>query len=264
MLRGVIHIHSTYSDGEFSLAELRRTFLSVGCTFALVTDHAEFFDRDKLESYRNECASLSDECFRLIPGLEYACERRLHLLGYGVTSVLTITDPEEVIRHIAAERGISVIAHPSDASFSWIETFRRLPDGVEAWNSKYDGRYALRPATVHLLHRLQQRKPDMRAFYGQDLHWKKQFRGLFTLVNCRAPSQEEILGALARGEFFARKGAFDLPSSGQIPDPWLRRFEVIHRRSKCMREAMQSGKGFLKRFGLSVPVPIKAQLRRIF
>jgi hypothetical protein len=264
MLKGVIHIHSTYSDGDFSLAELRETFLSAGCTFALVTDHAESFDHDKLESYRHDCASLSDERFRFVPGLEYECEQRLHVLGYGVASLVTTKDPEEVIRHIAAEQGISVIAHPSDDSFSWIETFRTLPDGIEVWNSKYDGRYALRPGTVRLLQRLQQRKPDLRAFYGQDLHWKKQYRGLYTIVSCRAPSQDSVLWALAQGEFFACKGALELPSSGQVPEQLLNRFEVIQGRFRLLREAVSGGKALMKRFGLSVPAPIKAQLRRIF
>ena len=264
MLKGVIHIHSTYSDGDFSLAELRETFLSAGCTFALVSDHAESFDHDKLESYRHDCASLSDEHFRFVPGLEYECEKRLHVLGYGVTSLVTTKDPEEVIRHIAAERGISVIAHPSDASFSWIETFQTLPDGIEVWNSKYDGRYALRPATVRLLQRLQQRKPDLRAFYGQDLHWKRQYRGLYTMVSCREPSQDSVLRALAQGEFFACKGALKLPSSGQVPEQLLNRFEVIQGRFRRLREVVGGGKELLKRFGLSVPEPIKAQLRRIF
>ena len=264
MLKGVLHTHSTYSDGDFSLAELREVFLSAGCTFALVTDHAESFDPDKLESYRHECASLSDQRFSFIPGLEYECENRLHVLGYGVTSLVTTQDPEEVIRCIAAERGISVIAHPKDDFFPWIETFRTLPDGIEIWNSKYDGRYALRPGTVRLLQRLQQHKPDLRAFYGQDLYWKRQYRGLYTMVSCREPSQDSVLRALAQGEFFACKGALKLPSSGQIPEPLLNRFEVIQARSRRLREAVGGGKELLKRLGLSVPAPIKAQLRRIF
>jgi hypothetical protein len=169
-----------------------------------------------------------------------------------------------VIRHIAAEGGISVIAHPSNANFPWIETFRTLPDGIEAWNSKYDGRYALRPSTVRLLQRLQQRKPAMRAFYGQDLHWRKQFRGLYTVVDCRTLLDQEVLHALARGEFFARKGALELPSSGWISEQRLKRFEAIHGRSTYLRQAIRGGKGLLNRFGLSVPAPIKAQLRRIF
>lgn len=264
MLKGALHIHSTYSDGDFSLAELRETLLSGGCTFGLVTDHAEWFDQDKLASYRHDCASLSDERFCFVPGLEYECENRMHILGYGVTSLVNSKDPEEVIRHIACERGISVIAHPKDAFFSWIETFHTLPDGIEIWNSKYDGRYALRPATVRLLQRLQQRKSDLLAFYGQDLHWKKQYRELYTMVSCHALSHDSVLQALERGEFFGCKGDLNLPSSGHVPEQLLNRFEVVQGRSQRLRNVLGGGKELLKRVGINVPAPIKAQLRRIF
>ena len=50
------------------------------------------------------------------------------------------------------------------------EQFEPLPDGVEVWNTKYDGQYAPRPGTFELLGRLKTRRPDVRAFYGLDLH----------------------------------------------------------------------------------------------
>ena len=86
MLLGVLHLHSTYSDGEFSLAELRRLFCAAGCRFACVTDHADAFDSDgQLDAYRRECDALSDDRFRFIAGLEYTCVDRMHVLGYGVS-----------------------------------------------------------------------------------------------------------------------------------------------------------------------------------
>ncbi len=264
MLKGVIHIHSTYSDGEFTLQELRDALVSDGCAFACVTDHAEAFDDNKLRAYVRECDSFSDEGFLFVPGLEYECENRMHVLGYGVTSPVATQDPQEVIRHIGSERGLSVIAHPKDAAFSWIETFRVLPDGIETWNSKYDGQYAPRPGTTALLHRLQQRKPKMRAFYGVDLHWKNQFRSLVNVIQLEAPSRDAILGALARGDYFASKGDLRLPSTGDIPEPLLQRFSVVHGRSVRVRKWMTSVKELMEHFGLAVPASIKAQLRRLF
>ena len=86
MLQGALHIHSTYSDGELTLAELRQVFVAAGCRFACVTDHAEAFDDARLEAYRRECDEQSDDRFRFIAGLEYTCEGRMHVLGYGVTT----------------------------------------------------------------------------------------------------------------------------------------------------------------------------------
>src|SRR5262249_2878632 len=163
-----------------------------------VTDHAEAFDQAKRDEYVAECARLSDERFRFIAGLEYGCRDRMHVLGYGVTDLLATIEPEEVIGEIARRGGVSVIAHPTDSPFPWIEGRSVLPAGIEAWNTKYDGRYAPRPRTFALLRRLQQQAPGLLAFYGQDLHWRNQFRGLYTVVRCAAPVREEVLAALAR------------------------------------------------------------------
>lgn len=264
MLKGAIHIHSSYSDGDLTLAELKRVFASAGCAFLCVTDHAEAFDAEKLKSYLHECASLSNGSFCFVPGLEYECQERMHILGYGVTSRVNSQDPPEVIRHIRSQGGIAVIAHPKDAAFSWIENFPVLPDGIETWNSKYDGQYAPRPGAISLLHRLQRRKPDLHAFYGLDLHWKNQFRGLFTFVRCQVPVREEILAALMRGDYFVRKAGLELLADGRVPDRMLERFAIVHARSSRVREWFRRGKGVMDRFGVTVPASIKSQLRRIF
>ena len=183
MLKGALHVHSTYSDGEFTLAELRRIYEDDGCAFVCMTDHAEAFDPDKLRHYVDECQALSDERLLFVAGMEYECERRMHILGFGATERVDSQDPETVIRHIENQGSPSVIAHPKNDFFDWIRKFETLPLGIETWNSKYDGRYGPRPETFALLQDLRQRKPEMLSFYGQDLHWKMQFRGLFVQVD---------------------------------------------------------------------------------
>jgi PHP domain-containing protein len=264
MLKGAIHIHSVYSDGEFTLAELREIYRAAGCDFVCMTDHAEAFNRAKLASYIDECRALSDHRFRFIAGLEYTCENRMHVLGYGVASLVTTLNPQEVIRHIKREGGVSVIAHPMGSAFKWIESFETLPDGIETWNSKYDGRYAPRPATFRLLKRLQERKPQMRAFYGQDLHWKNQHRGLFNIIERSSLSREQVLTAFARGDYRAQKGELELPSSGSLSEEQLARFGSVNNRTARNRRLMKKTKKLLDRIGLAAPAALKAQLRRIF
>ena len=130
MLKGAIHVHSTYSDGEFTLAELREVYLSLGCRFVCMTDHAEYFDAARLTEYVAESASLSDARFQFIAGLEFSCDQRMHVLGFGVTRLAGTTDPQAVIRHIKGESGLAVIAHPLDSAFAWIESFDELPHGI--------------------------------------------------------------------------------------------------------------------------------------
>ena len=264
MLKGAIHVHSTYSDGEFRLAELREIFVSAGCSFVCMTDHAEYFDRYKMEAYKSECLKLSDDKFQFIPGVEYTCRERMHVLAYGVTSPVKTEDPQEVIRHIKSENGVAVIAHPMNSAFDWIESFETLPDGIETWNSKYDGRLAPRPATFALLNRLQRRAPDMRAFYGMDLHWKKQYRGLFTIVAGKELAPGRIIAAMALGDYFAAKGGLELPSNGRLAESLLNDFGRTQRRYARKRRIIRKTKKLIDRFGFRLPAQLKAQLRRIF
>ncbi|HJQ23228.1 MAG TPA: PHP domain-containing protein [Blastocatellia bacterium] len=264
MIQGAIHVHSTYSDGEFRLAELREVYAALGCRFVLMTDHAEDFDAARLADYVAECESLSDERFRFIAGLEFNCDRRMHVLGFGVTRLVATTDPQAVIRHIKSEGGVAVIAHPMDSAFEWIESFDELPHGIETWNSKYDGRYAPRPQTFALLGRLQRRAPRMRAFYGQDLHWRRQHRGLLNYLQTASADREAVLSAFERGDYFAVKGDAELPSSGVLSAELLARFGDTNRRYARRRQLIKQAKRLIDRAGLRLPAPLKAQLRRIF
>lgn len=264
MLKGAIHIHSTYSDGEFTLPELRALFTAEGCSFVCMTDHAEAFDEHSLSAYLTECAALSDAKFCFVHGMEYECEERMHILGYGASRLTSTKDPQQVIRHIEAQNAISVIAHPKDSFFEWIETFEVLPHGIEAWNSKYDSRYAPRPGTFALLGRLQQRKPEMHAFYGQDLHWKKQFHGLFVELAADSVEPVRILQALTRGEYSGVKEGLRLPSNGMIAQEQMLQFAAQRRKSDRMRNLFKTGKKALDRMGIRVPASVKARLRGIF
>jgi len=229
-----------------------------------MTDHAESFDEHSLAAYMEECRALSDAKFRFIHGLEYECEQRMHILGYGAEKLASTQDPQAVIQHIGAQNAISVIAHPKDTFFPWIETFESLPAGIETWNSKYDSRYAPRPGTFALLRRLQQRKPGMLAFYGQDLHWKRQFHELFIELNCESNDAAQVLGALRRGEYSGVKGDLSLASSGNLPESLLAEFAKQHRKSDRMRNIFKSGKKALDRLGIKVPASVKAKLRGLF
>lgn len=264
MFTGAIHAHSTYSDGEFTLHELRGIFLAAGCAFVCITDHAQNFTRRKLENYISECEALSDDRFRFVPGLEYECKEKMHILGYGVASLVDTVEPQEVIQHIESKGGISVIAHPKNSAFAWIETFKTLPGGIETWNTKYDGRYAPRPSTFHLLKRLQERKSEMRAFYGQDFHYKTQFHGLLTQVHTSVLRGDEVLTSLASGNYVGQRGDLVLPSTGILPDRLLERFDRVHRRYDPARGALRRMKKMAKRVGFTVPSAVIAEARRFF
>ena len=263
-MKGVIHTHSTYSDGDLTLPEIRDVYRAAGCAFVAMTDHAESFHIERMREYIAECAALSTPDFLMIPGVEFTCERRMHVLGIGVTDLGVGRNPVDVFAHVARAGGLSVIAHPHADNFAWIESLEALPHGIEAWNSKYDGRYAPRVATFDLLVRLQARRPDMRAFYSQDYHWRRQFRGLFLEVEAASLERVDILAAFRRGAFTAIKGRDRLPSSGQLQPAMRARFAEAHERSQRIRGLVHKARGLARRLGMPEPAGFKAQLRRIF
>ena len=290
-MRAALHMHSTYSDGEFTVAQLREIFVAADCRVIAVTDHADSFDGDRLARYVSECGDLSDDRLLLVPGLEFSCRDRMHVLGYGVTERCASQEPGAVIRHIADLGGVSVIAHPRDDFFDWIRSFERLPDGIEAWNSKYDGRHAPRPQTFELIRELRVRKPDLLAFYGIDLHWRHQPRDLHIRlmpahietserIGADAPvsvgpderpapagapfTRETLIELLRSGRFEGMTGGLRLPSSADLPDELLRGLGRRHERSRRFRNAVLRAKRLADSFGLRPPEALRARLRRWF
>lgn len=264
MLRAALHVHSTYSDGEMPLSEIKARFVRAGCNLVCMADHAEFFDEAKLREYVDECRSLSDDGFLLMPGLEFGCVDRMHIVGYGVVSPTVSTDPAAVIEHIQRSGGISVIAHPAPEHLPVIPRLTVMPNGIEAWNSKYDGPAAPRPAVFALIGELRQSARELRAFYGLDLHWRHQFSGLLSVITLQSSGDRGVLDALRAGTFTGRHGDLVLPSDGVLPAELLEDFAVRNSRSQRVRTLVKRLKKMAGPLGRALPAGVKSQLRRFF
>jgi len=261
-LVGVLHIHTTYSDGEFAPDELRRALLEEGCRFACLTDHAEDFDTAKAAAFRAECASLSDSEFLLLPGLEFECEDRFHVLGYGCTSLTTDRDAQRVIRHIQANGGVAVLAHPLEAHLAGLEGLAAL-NGIEVWNSKYDGRYAPRLTPFDAVRRVRATGRNLFGFYGLDLHWRTQFRGLKIRLESDTLEGTALLAGLRAGEFAGVSRNLEFASNGQLSGKERAVLRLRHHASEGLRGFLRGGKRLAARLGIKVPGQLKSQLRRI-
>lgn len=80
-MKGDLHLHSHYSDGLFSPAEVMRRAYTAGCDIVALTDH------DTVDGVREACACATEYGMRNIPAVEIStfdtCE--IHILGYGVS-----------------------------------------------------------------------------------------------------------------------------------------------------------------------------------
>lgn len=140
---GNMHMHTPYSDGEGSHADIVTAMLHAGIDFGIVTDHNVLVKG--IEGYHG-----SDDSgyVLLMIGEEVHDQSRLpqvnHLLVYGAETELAqcACDPQELIDAVNAAGGLCFLAHPNDVSIDWVRevaipwvdlNVRRFT-GLEIWN----------------------------------------------------------------------------------------------------------------------------------
>ena len=103
----------------------------------------------------------------------------------------------------------------------------------------------------------------MCAFYGQDYHWRRQYRGLFVEMLPTTRTRADVLYAFTRGDFAGIKKELRLPANGRLSETERATFQDIHMRSERIRGLMKTARKLASRWGMPVPPGMKAQLRRI-
>ncbi len=218
VVKGVLHVHSIFSDGEESLDRLVDRLRLADMSFAAVTDHAEVFDDQRLKEYIGVCSALTTPSFIVIPGLEFALHGGdIHILGYGITRRVRFRNVEELVDGIHEAGGIAVLAHPPLGSLNLLGSVRGKLDGVEVWNGRYDGTHAPRADSFQLLRRVRSLNSKAAAYCGIDLHKIGQLRRpVYVEVETEALQQEFILEALRSGKFTLHGSNIRIPSTGDL------------------------------------------------
>lgn len=216
--KGVLHVHSVFSDGEESLETLIEIFRDAGMSFAAVSDHAEVFDDARMEQYVRLCESLSDTAFVVIPGLEFALHGGdIHILGYGITKRVRFSNMEQLVDGIHEAGGIAVLAHPPTGCSNMIGPIKAKLDGIEIWNGRYDGVHTPRADSFQLLRRIRSVNLNASAFCGIDLHKIAQARKLlFAEVEAEPLRRDTIISSLRSGHFQLRGSTLIIPSTGNL------------------------------------------------
>jgi predicted metal-dependent phosphoesterase TrpH len=217
-MRGVLHVHSQFSDGEESLERIVQTFKDAGMAFIAVSDHAEVFDEQRMQEYVAICDSLSSNNFLVIPGLEFALKGgSIHILGYGITKRVRASSMEQLVSGIHEGGGIAVLAHPPVGSINMIGTIKGELDGIEVWNGRYDGTVAPRAESFQLLRRVRMSNLKAVAYCGVDFHKIGQARKpVYVEVESNALERREILNLLRAGRFTLHGSNMAIPSSGKL------------------------------------------------
>jgi PHP domain-containing protein len=199
---GILHVHSNLSyDGQNTLAEIASLAKSRGYRFVGMSEHSDTFEPQKMAYFVDECRRLSDASFLMIPGLEFTCDNRLHLLALGIDRYTDSTNPALVARFVNAQGGLAILSHPGRYGYQIPSGLEMLLDGIEVWNAGYDGRFIPNDRSIRLWKSLHARNNLLRAFGSQDLHAVGNHRHVRVSVRCEPMTREAILKSLKGGNF---------------------------------------------------------------
>jgi hypothetical protein len=207
-LTGVVHVHTTASDGAGTPEEVIAAAGRAGLDFLVITDHNNL-DAKRVEGYHGRLL--------VIVGAELSTTAG-HIVALGIPDPLFrfSGDASDVLDDVAALRGYAFAAHPdrSRPDFLWTGWDLPGPWGVEVWNADSQGRadgwpalaaaalrYPLNPRYALLRSLTPPAKTlgrwdallgrrDAAAIAGADAHGGVRVRGRWL----RAPSYEALFG----------------------------------------------------------------------
>ncbi len=145
---GVIHVHSTYSDGTWDIPRIARTADEVGLDFLLFTDHHTMKPKqDGLEGFYGRTLALV--------GYETSdLEDTNHFLIFQLDEVVPGIYAEEYTQETARTDGLGIIAHPMEKRdlledyppYPWTDWGIDHYHGIEIWNQLSEWMESLTPS----------------------------------------------------------------------------------------------------------------------
>lgn len=219
MILADLHVHSTFSDGKMTIAELVDFYGTRGFGCIAITDHIcekkSFFGRaagalkftlseDTFPNYLEMIHSEADRAWslykmRVIPGFElsknsWSNQRSAHILGIGVERWLPAEmDVVQMARDLRAQGAIAIAAHPVHTGLFEPQTLHlwnrreELKNEFDAWEVASGRKF------FHEVHR-----SGLPLLATSDLHHPKQITSWKTLLKIRADdrSTDAVLDAV--------------------------------------------------------------------
>ncbi|MBN1667203.1 MAG: PHP domain-containing protein [Anaerolineales bacterium] len=155
-----LHMHTPYSDGHGSHAEIAQAALKAGLDVVIVTDHNVWVNGPE-DYYQDE----DERRVLLLVGEEVHDQARApqknHMLIFGADQELApmARDPQRLIEAARQAGGLTFLAHPHDpesptfgeANLSWVSWEVHGYTGIELWNamSEFKSLLSGRPAAIY-------------------------------------------------------------------------------------------------------------------
>jgi predicted metal-dependent phosphoesterase TrpH len=213
-LRGELHLHSTHSDGRWSVEEMAEAARGRDIDFMFLTDHNTVSGVEALRE-------AAGDAIAVLPGQELTTFRG-HALALGPERWLDWRTGREgrgmndVAREVRAAGGILVVAHP-DAPPDEVCTGCRwthddfdpaLAHAVEVWGGLWDGPEERNPGCLELWRRWLNAGHRLTATGATDAHRHEDWVGPvpLTYVHAEGASLPDVLEALRQGRTYVSSG----------------------------------------------------------
>ena len=137
---GVIHIHTTYSDGTSDIKKIAQIAKKHGLRWIVITDH------NSLDGLHNNEEGFYDGV-AVIVGNEVSPYDSNHFLAFDVKKETALTlNPQEVIDDVKQQGGFGFVAHPDESlerknpypPLRWTDWTMNDVEGLEIWNFASD------------------------------------------------------------------------------------------------------------------------------
>jgi predicted metal-dependent phosphoesterase TrpH len=228
--KGIMHVHSNYSyDGQHSLEEIAEYAKCRGYSFVSLAEHSDTFDSQKMNDLVRQCEEISKCGVLMIPGIEFSCENKLHIIGLGIQHYKNVKDPLKVAEFIHQQNGITIIAHPSRYSYKIPVELATVVKGIEVWNAAYDGRFVPNNKSLNLTNKIREKNGYVLAFGAQDFHRIGNHFNVETTISCNELEKEAILRSLKEGNFYISNPYFLIDSRCKIGQLKLAQILVARR-----------------------------------
>ena len=268
ILRGIAHVHSRWSyDGCHDLEEIVARARARRLDFVLMSEHNRTLTDETMAAFVAQCDAMSQaDGMLVVPGIE--CEATpdfVHILGYGMRSLVRDRRVGAISAAIRAGGGFTVFAHPvyRDAVAHVAADDLASLGGWEVWNAKADGPWYPSSDAVRRLAALHRSGSRLVPMAGADLHRLEADPGLVLEVTCEARTAAAILRALAARAYRAAGSAWTFAADDALREPPLTLRRMAATAAVDVRRRAKRLHGWLARRGLRAPAPVAGAARRL-
>ena len=267
ILRGMAHVHSRWSyDGCHALHQIVGWAQARGLHFILTSEHTRTMTDDTMSAFVAQCDALTRASgILIVAGIE--CEATpdfVHVLGYGVRSLVRDRHVGSIATAVRAAGGFPVLAHPVYRNAAVYVSGTELDQlgGWEVWNGKADGPWYPGADALQRLAQLHRDGARLVPMAGADLHRLEADPGLVLEVECEARAAGDILRALQRGAHRIVGATWSFAAADPLREPPLSVHRLATLAALDIRRSAKRLNGWLAHRGLRAPASVAVAARR--